>query len=281
MRRGDESGYAILAAVPLIAVIALIATAIVDTNRDSAITVGAELDQARAAAAADAGIALALHGLLSKDPAARWSIDGRARQANFEDASLIIRVEDERGKVPINLLNEEQMTRLLEMGGLSGERLRVATDSLLDWIDDDDETRENGAERPYYRPSGIAPRNGAMLSIDEMARVRGFDPLLVARLRPFVTVYYGSGPFDARYAQPQALAIMTEGGEDSPQAIQRKRELAGQTTALEFTSETDLIGKPLSIIVDARLPDGAGTVRTQIVELTGSTLRPYVVRSYE
>jgi general secretion pathway protein K len=270
-----------VAVVASISVFAMVAGAIVAATRGSIVTARAEIDQAQVAAAADAGLALALHGLLSTDPAYRWSIDGRQRRLAFGHAQLVIRIEDERGKVPISLLEEDQLTRLLEEIGLSGNRLRVARDSLLDWVDDDDDSRPDGAERAYYRRSGFAPRNGSLLTIDELTRVRGFDAALVERLRPAITVNYGSGPFDARYAHPLALGIMLEGGADSPLAIQRERELAGQVTALELDTRADIVGKPLSIIVEASLADGPRSRRTEIIELTGSEARPYVVRSYE
>lgn len=270
-----------VAVVASIAVFAMMAGAIVAATRGSIVAARAEIDHAQASAAADAGLAIAIQGLLSTDAAYRWSIDGRQRRLDFGQAHLVIRIEDERGKVPISLIDADQLTRLLEEIGLGGERLRVARDSLLDWVDDDDEPRPDGAERSYYQPSGFAPRNGSLLTIEELARVRGFDAALVERLRPAITVNYGSGPFDARNAHPLALGIMLEGGVDSPLAIQRKRELSGQVTAIELESQAERIGKPLSIFVEATLSDGAQARRTEIVELTGSDLRPYVVRSFE
>jgi hypothetical protein len=64
-------------------------------------------------------------------------------------------------------------------------------------------------------------------------------------------------------------------------AIARKRELAGQHTALEIASTPDLVNRPISIEVEADLPDGARAVRRMIVELTGSKANPYLVRAYE
>ena len=74
---------------------------------------------------------------------------------------------------------------------------------------------------------------------------------------------------------------MLEGGRDSPQAIGRQRELDGQRTAIELGDAVDLSGRPLMIVVDASLPDGARAVRRTTIELTGSPVRPFVVRSFE
>ena len=51
---------------------------------------------------------------------------------------------------------------------------------LLDWLDADDETAsEKGAESPYYLglTPPYLPRNGRLLTLDELALVKGFDQL--------------------------------------------------------------------------------------------------------
>lgn len=280
-RHRRDAGYALVAAVASILVFAALALAQVTAMRAAVISGEAEVDAARAAAAADAGIAIAIGHLITPDDRSRWVMDGRLRQVGFETARLSIRIDDERGKVPINLIEEDQVTRMLEAVGLQSPALQVARDSLLDWIDDDDEPRTDGAEADFYRPRGYEPRNSYLFSIGELARIRGFTPQLVARLAPFVTVHFSGGAFEPRYAQPQALGVMLGTGGQGPDAIARTRELAGQTTALGFISAGRLVGRPLSVHVIAELPSGARAERTLIVELTGAASRPYVIRSYE
>ncbi|MFN0046013.1 MAG: general secretion pathway protein GspK [Sphingorhabdus sp.] len=278
----SEQGYAMVAAVAGIAVFALMALALVQANQNEIVLVNAEVGQAKAAAAADAGLAIALNGLLVKDRANRWSIDGRTRTANFDGARLQIRIEDERGKVPINLLDDELAARLMEAIGLGyGGSARTAADSLVDWIDDDEEPRPDGAEVEFYQSRGIRPRNGPLQSIDELATIRGFNPEMVKKLKPFVTVNFGTGGFDARYAHPRAIGVMLDGGADSPAAINRQRELDGQRTAIELGDAVDLVGRPLTITTEAVRPDGARSKRQVIVELTGADARPYIIRAFE
>lgn len=279
-RHAGEDGYAMVAAVAAIALFAMMAVALVRTNQTVIGDAAADYGQAKAAAAADAGFVLALGGLLAEGRADRWSIDGRARALRFEDADLKIRVEDERGKVPLNLLDEETAARLVAAGGLSGERARIAADSLLDWTDDDDEPRGAGAEAIHYRGQGIHPRNGPLESIDELAQVRGFDAAVVDRLRDFVTVNFGTGGFDARFGQPRAIGVMLPGGDGNPAALSRERELSGQRTAIEIGDSIDLTGRPLTIVVEATRPDGSRALRRTVVELTGAAQRPYIIRSF-
>lgn len=280
--RDGEQGYAMVAAVAGIAVFAMMALALVQSSQSEIVGVSAEVGQAEAAAAADAGLAIALNGLLAKDRANRWSIDGRQRKSSFDGSTLQIRVEDERGKVPLNLLDDEFAARLMEAIGLGfGSQSKIAADSLIDWIDDDEEPRPDGAEVEYYESRGIRPRNGPLQSIEELAQVRGFDRAMITRMKPFVTVNFGVGSFDARFAHPRAIGVMLEGGADSPAAINRQRELDGQRTAIELGEDIDLVGRPLMISVEATRPDGARAARQMVIELTGSDVRPYVVRAFE
>jgi hypothetical protein len=54
-------------------------------------------------------------------------------------------------------------------------------DSILDWIDTDDQTRESGAESDYYSnlQPPYKPTNGPLTTIDELLLVRGVTPLLL------------------------------------------------------------------------------------------------------
>ena len=66
--------------------------------------------------------------------------------------------------------------------------------ALVDWVDfDDTSDRESGAEREYYqrRDPPYEPRNGLLLSFDELAMIRGFETLTRTQwtaLRRIVTV---------------------------------------------------------------------------------------------
>lgn len=279
--RGEE-GYALVAAVASIAVFAAMALALVSAGHLHVADAAAEQDQMQASAAADAGIVLALSHLLAGGMTQRWSIDGRERRILFGTAQLRIHIEDERGKIPVSRLNEKLAMRLLEEIGLSGDRLMVARDSLLDWTDSDNDPRPFGAEAVYYAPLGIVPSNGFLSSVEELRSIRGFDADMVERLRPMITSYTALGSFDPRYANPRALAIMEDAGDKNGLiSIDRERELAGQQTALAFSDAEEITGRPLTIMVEAVLPDGGRSVRRAVVELTGAANRPYIVRAAE
>ncbi len=274
-----EQGYALIAAVAAIAVFAGLALAITTATRISIASGDGELARARADAAADAGVAIVVQGLTGGDEATLALISGRQHQLDFAGAQLTIRVTDERGKIPINHIEDDTVTHLLEQAGLDGDQLAIARDSLLDWLDDDDLPRASGAETEYYAKLGLAPRNGGLVSVDELARVRGFTPRLVDQLRPYLTVDNDALPFDPSHAQPQALAVMSTAGGNWPEVIERQREMAGEQTAFDAIQPPAILGHPLTIAVDAEAPGGGHAHHEVVVEVTGKPRQPYTLNA--
>ena len=90
-------------------------------------------------------------------------------------------LENESGKLNVNSLPlelsraNESRTRLTALPGID---LRIA-DSILDWMDEDDDPRSVGAERNYYSQQGYQPRQGPFESLDELLKVRGITAELL------------------------------------------------------------------------------------------------------
>lgn len=273
-----QRGYALVAAVASIAVFAAIALAVISATRIDIVKGSGEVSSARARLAAEAGMATALHGLINRDPATLALLDGRTQELDFNGARLTIALTDERGKVALNAIEAPVIDRMLAEAGMDLAQAEVARDSLLDWIDVDDEARPSGAEAPYYSKNGIAPRNSALLTIDELGAIRGFSTEVVARLRPFVTVQPGTVPFSPRYASPQALNAFGD-TRGAVAEIERQREAAGQRTAIAFADQTSWIGRPITISVDAVMADGAHYRSDAVVEVSGKPAHPYIIRT--
>lgn len=74
---------------------------------------------------------------------------------------------------------ELSLTQTLLMS-LPGMTIEIA-DSILDWLDEDDEPRPYGAELEYYSvlPTPYAPKNGPIDSVEELLLVRGVTPELL------------------------------------------------------------------------------------------------------
>jgi general secretion pathway protein K len=92
-------------------------------------------------------------------------------------------------------------------------------DNLIDWVDADD-VRQNGGpeDEPYQRHDPpYRPANRALLSVDELQMVDGFDGRLVNALRPYVTVYplSGTGGLNLNTAPTWVLYQLTAGSDVS------------------------------------------------------------------
>lgn len=272
-----ERGYVLIAAVASIGVFAAIALTIISATRIDIVKGRGEIANLRGRLAAEAGLAIALHGLINRDAETLALLGGRAQEIEFGGAQVSITLVDERGKISLNNSEPATIERMLIETGIDNAQVQIARDSLMDWVDPDDEPSPNGAEAPYYAEKGIRPRNGTLLSIDELGAIRGFSPDLVERLRPFVTVEPGTVPFSPRYASVQA--ITAAGGAGSAVAgIERQREVSGQRTAIAFGTETSFVGRPITISVDAATTDRERYHLEAVVEVTGSQAHPYVIR---
>lgn len=115
-------------------------------------------------------------------------------------------VLDERSRFNLNALsqgagranlerNKELFQAILSFLGLDTNLLFP----LVDWLDPGDErASESGAESPHYlglRPPRV-PRNGPLLTVEEVTLVKGFDELTAnewRNLRQLVTVFPRSG----------------------------------------------------------------------------------------
>lgn len=262
---------------------ALMALTMINATRGTVIMASAEIDRARLSAAADAGFALALQGLLTRDAAQRWSIAGQPRRIAFDDMMLTITIEDERGKIAINLINKAQAEIMFQAFGLSGGPLEEAVDGFLDWRDEDFTPRLRGAEDDAYASQKIRPRNGPLKSIGELALIKGIGPALATRIAPYASVNFGiNGDFDPRFSTPIAIRVSADSDAGSASdELALGRAIKGDNVAIELGAVPSLIGRPLTVKVEAMRGETAKLRRKIIVELTGAPIRPHVVRARE
>lgn len=176
--------------------------------------------QADAIARAAASWAAAI--LAEDDPAidhlgelwARRTPPFSAEQAQVAGAML-----DEQAKFNVNNLAREggvapqdfvAFQRLLVAVGLPAE----LAEAVVDWLDADAEVMQpNGAEDSYYLaldpPYRTAGRR--VVELAELARVKGFDADVLARLAPFVTALPEETPVNVNTAPAQVLQALLPG----------------------------------------------------------------------
>ena len=100
-------------------------------------------------------------------------------------------IRDENGKIDINTASRDILIKALAANGLPlGSDRDTIVDSILDWIDKNDQHRVNGAESDYYQ--GLSPaysaKNGPLDSLEELLKIRGVTPEL----------FYGSEEYQSQ-----------------------------------------------------------------------------------
>jgi len=176
--RPSERGTILITVLWVVTVLAIIVLGLVfEARRDVDRTILLR-DRSRAYWLARAGIEAAKYDLalakVNADPENqaksyyRYDLDmGRVECAVASDSA----------RMPVNTTAPELWRQaLLGLKVEQGEADQIV-DAILDWRDQDDETRINGAERDHYLSETPAyePRNGPFMSVEELLLVRGIS----------------------------------------------------------------------------------------------------------
>ncbi|MBC2604472.1 general secretion pathway protein GspK [Pelagicoccus albus] len=173
---------------------------------------------------------------------------------------------DESGKVDINNLDRDSLILLFDELGFDLEISSGLSDVLLDWIDEDDETRIEGAESREYSTLELDahPANQPLKSLDELRYLFGFRDLffdengsplpIFQQLKDAVTVQEVSS-LNVNSATSLALRAIADLDEYDKQAIDEFLRgldgIVGTSDDNYFASEDDVT----AVLVD--IPDGA------------------------
>ena len=117
-------------------------------------------------------------GATTEEEILEQSEDFLVIDCSLPEMEITARFSSESIRFNLNQPEEEALQELLEEEGFTPEQAQIMTQSLLDWLDKDNEHHFLGAEKDYYEPLGYAPRNGPLATLDEVVLVRGFDPYL-------------------------------------------------------------------------------------------------------
>lgn len=285
MARRRERGFALLLVIWVLAILSVVAAGFAAATRSETRLARNLMEAARARTLAEAGVARATAALLETNPQARWRADGTPYPMSFENGSIRIRIEDENGKIDLNLTPTELLS------GLCTE-LAIDDDTCAALVGGVTERRRAAApaQPPGFRFGAPPPtqdrQNAAFTSLQELRQIPGVDADTVVRLSPFLTVYGQNGRIDPMVAPREVLLAIP--GVD-PAAVERLLATRGAPNAT-FAPPPTLPGadaylapgqlKDATIIAEARTPGGATFIRRTIIELTGQPLSPVQVQEW-
>lgn len=171
----------------------------------------AKIHGSRARQIAEMGIAVGSNPVVKRwDPILRQFDDGSGE--GFQ-----VKVVSEGGRFNINAIllqnDTDLLTTMFLNWGLELEEAQEVIDALSDWVDADDESSLNGAEKDEYEAAGRMnqPFNRPFYDLSEVRLVRGMD--LVEALRPdwrnWFTIWSG-GALDLNDATAELIATAAD-----------------------------------------------------------------------
>lgn len=236
--RARQRGVAIVLAMGVVALAAIVATAMM--NRQSSWLRLNELtaDHVQAQALTQASLDWT-RALLSNDRrdnkvdhlGESWAL--QLPPIPVENGNVTGKIEDQQGRFNLNNLAKDgkinpvqlaHFQRLLSVLGLPP----ALANALADWIDADNEPQpQDGAEDSYYLalPSPYLAANRPLIDVAELVLVRGFDDGVRTRLRPYVSALPVFTAVNINTAPPEVIAAAIDGlGLDGARALAEKRD---------------------------------------------------------
>jgi general secretion pathway protein K len=101
--------------------------------------------------------------------------EGNWKQGTLGEGIYEVRFIDEAGKINLNRATDDTLRRILTHLGVEERQRNILVDSIMDWRDEDDLHRLNGAESDYYLKlaTPYTARNGPFDSVEDLLWVRG------------------------------------------------------------------------------------------------------------
>lgn len=270
-------GAALVLVLWLVALLTAVVGAFVLTARVEQLQQRVQDDAGRGAEVARAGIAYALSRLRSDPQRPPWQPDGRLYRWHFDDARVDLRIEDEAGKINLNLADAvllESFLRALEVPDAQARQLSAA---IIDWRDADDLSPPGGgAEARDYSAAGLPyrPRNRNFETVGELQRVLGMTPSLYARMQPMLTIYSRSARPDPRVARGPVLTAL---GLDAAALLAERAQQ--QAAADDPAAAQPFVTGSGTYSIDCRVTDAAGRP-SRVAAVVRTTTNPALGRAY-
>jgi general secretion pathway protein K len=229
---GGRRGFALLIVLWTLVLLALIVTHLTATSRSEARITGNFVANATAEATADGAAYEAVFHLTEGS----WAADGTSYKLEEPDGVAVVRADSEAGKVNPNVATPDLLASLMRVLGVPAPRAETLAEAIADWREPGIQPRPNGAKQAQYIAAGLTygPPGTPFENLDEIGRVLGMTPDVLALLRPHLSIYQLAQP-DPRFADAAVIQAMQQLPGQQGQAFnQPQPQLApGQVPSLQ------------------------------------------------
>ncbi len=210
---GRSGGFALIIVLWTLVLIAFIVAHVTASGRTEIRIAGNLVANAVAEAAADGAIAEAVFNLLDPKPDRRWPIGGTARELAVGTDRVMVRLEDEATWINPSVASPMLLEALLRAAGSDPESAHHLAAAIGEWVGSAPAGRPQNALLEEYRAAGLdyGPPGAPLETLDELGRVLGMTPAVLAAIRPHLTLFGPPEP-NLASADPVVAAALSSPG---------------------------------------------------------------------
>ncbi len=220
-----QAGLALVAVLWVLVLLSLLAANLSQGSRSNARLAQNLVAATQGKYASEAGMQWALWSL-QQAPDEQWLADGSVQLLQLDDIAVRVALQDESGKVDLNAAPVELLSGLFVAAELDGASADALADAIMDWRDDDDLRRLNGAEDDDYLAAGRedGAKDAPFDKVEELQLVLGMTADTYRRVRGSVTVLNGLPGINPQFAPRLALLALPGADEGAiDQFIEQRR----------------------------------------------------------
>ena len=272
IRDNDERGFAIVTALWAAALLAIITLSVLQIVRaDARIGRGRE-EIAELNAVADAAVNIAILSLLGPR-ATQPPVNAAAFAVPFDGYIAQVRVQDEAGKIDLNMANVATLRALLADAGLdTGAAIEIANHILA----------RRGSDPTVQSHGGNAAGGSAqrLQSVEELQSIAGITADIYRHVVPLVTVYSQTSWIDPAFSNLAVLNVFRTIDPNAEAAWRRKeQERAGLRAA--DPSPGVALGHAFTITAEVVGAASSRVVRRATIRLTGQKQQPLLIYAWD
>ena len=277
-RKSTQRGIALVLVLWVLLLLTIITGSFALMARMDRLEANTLLSGTQARMSAEAAIHLAVLALRDPEEETRMRADGRIYQQELDGVLVEVSAIDERGKLDINAADELTLVNLFSGHGVELGDAEMLAAAVLDWRDNDELERQNGAEEDAYFAAGLelGPANRPFMMTEELLQVIGMSYELYLKLEPGITVFSRAGSPDPAFAPVEALMAMPDitYQEAMDFVEQRNAQQPGESLGTELPNGVVVMekgrGVTYSIQARATMPNGVWEQLQATIRLGGN-----------
>ena len=210
--KSRQGGIALVLVLWVLLLLTIITGAFALMARMDRLEANALLSGTQARLSAEAALNLAVLALRDPDEETRMLADGRVYSTDMNGITIEVSAIDERGKLDINATDELTLINLFSGHGMELGEAEFLAAAVMDWRDEDELERVNGAEEDAYMAAGleIGPANRPFMMTEELLQVIGMPYELFRSVDRGVTVFSRNRTPDPAFAPVEALMALPD-----------------------------------------------------------------------